>query len=96
MLIHIVCWKYKPEVDDAAREEHRQSLRNLADVIPEIRRMSVGADILQLERSFDTGLVAEFDDEAALDTFTNHPDHLAVATIGRQIAARVISVDFVH
>jgi hypothetical protein len=54
----------------------------------------VGEDILHLDRSFDTGLVATFADRAALDAYTNHPDHQAVAALGRSISERVVSVDF--
>ena len=94
MLIHIVCWKYKPEVPEADREEHRRRLSELAQLVPGLTRLSVGADILELERSFDTGLVAEFDSRGALDTYTVHPDHQAVASIGRELAEKAVSVDF--
>lgn len=94
MLTHIVCWKYKPEVTEDERELHRAKLRNLADVIPDILSFSVGADVLHLERSFDTGLVATYPDHAALDAYTIHPEHQAVANLGKQIAEKVVSVDF--
>jgi hypothetical protein len=94
MLIHIVCWKYKPEITETEREEHRAKLKNLPNVIPDILSLSVGADILHLERSFDTGLVAAYPDRAALDAYTVHPAHQAVAALGKQIAEKVVSVDF--
>ncbi len=95
MLTHIVCWKYKETTDDAAREDHRTRLLALRDVIPEIIDISVGADILHLERSFDSGLVATFADEAGLEAYTVHPEHQKVAALGKEIAERVVSVDFV-
>lgn len=94
MLIHIVCWKYKPEITDEEREEHRKKLKNLPGVIPDILSFHVGADILHLERSFDTGLVATYPNRAALDAYTVHPSHQAVAALGKQIAEKVVSVDF--
>ena len=94
MLIHIVCWKYKPEVDDAARQDHRARLRALTDVISEIESFEVGADILHLERSFDTGLFSRFASREALDAYTVHPEHQRVAALGKEIAERVVSVDF--
>lgn len=94
MLIHIVCWKYKPEITEAERDEHRAKLKNLPDVIPDILSFKVGADILHLERSFDTGLVAAYPDRAALDAYTVHPSHQEVAALGKQIAEKVVSVDF--
>jgi len=95
MLTHIVCWKYKPETTQEQRAEHVAKLRNLPNVIPEIITFSVGSDVLHLERSFDTGLVATYADETALDVYTIHPEHQAVAALGKQIAEKVVSVDFV-
>jgi hypothetical protein len=95
MLTHIVCWKYKAETSPEQRREHIGKLRNLPSVIPNIISFNVGADILHLERSFDMGLVAVYTDRAALDFYTNHPDHLKVANFGKLIAEKVVSVDFV-
>ncbi len=94
MLTHIVCWKYKPEITAEQRAEHRAKLNNLTEVIPDILSFSLGADILHLERSFDTGLVATYPDLAALNFYTAHPQHQEVAALGKQIAEKVVSVDF--
>jgi hypothetical protein len=94
MLTHIVCWKYKTETTEAERAEHVRRLKNLPGVIPNILSFAVGRDILHLERSFDTGLVAVYPDRAALDFYTDHPDHQEVAAMGKRIAERVVSVDF--
>jgi len=94
MLTHIVCWKYKAETSETEREEHIAKLRALPDVIPHILSFSVGRDILRLERSFDTGLVAVYPDRAAFDFYTEHPEHQKVANLGKLIAERVVSVDF--
>jgi len=96
MLTHIVVWKYKPEITEAERETHRAKLRSLKGVIAEIINLNVGADVLNLPRSYDTGLVATFADQAALDAYTVHPTHQEVAALGKEIAAHVASVDFVE
>ncbi|HEY2962585.1 MAG TPA: Dabb family protein [Pyrinomonadaceae bacterium] len=95
MLIHIVVWKYRADVEQFAREEHVKLLRNLASIIPEAKSLSVGFDTLFLPRSYDTGLVATFADRAALDAYTVHPEHVKVAEFGRSISEHVASVDFV-
>jgi hypothetical protein len=94
VLTHIVCWKYREEVGEEERREHVARLRRLTEFIPEILSFAVGADVLRLPRSYDTGLVATFQDRAALDAYTNHPEHLAVAALGRDVSAHVVSVDF--
>jgi hypothetical protein len=94
MLVHIVCWKYKPETNDAQRDDHIAKLRELPSVISGIESFDVGSDILHLDRSFDTGLVAKYPDRAALDFYSDHPEHQKVVAIGKQIAEKVVSVDF--
>lgn len=95
MLTHIVCWKYKSETTPEIRAEHLAKLKKLPSIIDEIISFNVGTDILHLERSFDTGLTSTFADRAALDAYTIHPAHQEVAAMGKQIAERVVSVDFV-
>ena len=94
MLTHIVVWKYRSDVEQFAREEHVRLLAELRTTVPEARSLVVGFDILHLARSYDTGLVAVFDDRAGLDAYTIHPDHVRVAEFGRQIGEHVASVDF--
>ncbi|MDI1243039.1 MAG: Dabb family protein [bacterium] len=94
MLTHIVCWKYKEETTEQQREDHISRLRSLPDVIPNIVSFNVGSDILHLERSFDSGLVAVYPDREALDVYTDHPAHQEVAALGKQISEKVVSVDF--
>jgi uncharacterized protein (DUF4213/DUF364 family) len=96
MLTHIVCWKYKPETTEEQRAEHIAKLKKLPNMIPNILSFDVGADILHLERSFDTGLVATYPDRDALDVYTVHPAHQEVANMGKQIAGKVVSVDFIN
>jgi hypothetical protein len=95
MLTHIVIWKYRADIEQAVRDEHVALLRRLASIIPEVVSLSVGFDVLNLPRSYDTGLVATFRDRAALDAYTVHPEHIIVADFGRNISERVASVDFV-
>ncbi|HQZ82212.1 MAG TPA: Dabb family protein [Pyrinomonadaceae bacterium] len=94
MLTHIVCWKYKTEASVAERESHIATLNALVGVIPEIETFAVGRDILGLDRSFDTGLVATFADRDALDRYTVHPEHQKVGELGKKLAERAVSVDF--
>lgn len=95
MLTHIVIWKYREDVQQFAREEHVNLLRNLKTLIPEVQSLMVGFDTLFLPRSYDTGLVAIFEDRAALDAYTVHPEHVKVAEFGRNISEHVASVDFI-
>lgn len=96
MLTHIVCWKYKPETTQQEKETHYEKLKSLPDVIPNIISFNLGFDILHLERSFDLGLVAVYPDRAALEVYTNDEAHQEAVKIGREIAERVVSIDFLN
>lgn len=95
MLVHIVCWKYKEEVSAELRERHRLELRRLKALIPEALDLQVGKDVLRPERSYDTGLVGRFLSVETLGIYNDHPKHQEIAAMGREIAAHVVSVDFI-
>jgi hypothetical protein len=94
MLTHIVVWKYRADVPQAAREEHVAGLRSISGVVPGVESFSVGFDTVHLARSYDTGLVAVFRDRAALDAYTVHLEHVKAADFGRGLSDHVASVDF--
>lgn len=94
MLTHIVIWKYRKDITQEERSEHMALLRRLPSVIPNIVSFNVGSDILNLPRSYDTGLVAVFPNRAALDEYTVHPEHIKVAEYGKIVSEHVASVDF--
>jgi hypothetical protein len=94
MLTHIVIWKYYSDVEQEVREGHVAMLRGLRSFIPELESLEVGFDVLNLPRSYDTGLVAIFQNRAGLEAYTVHPEHIKVAALGKSISEHVASVDF--
>jgi hypothetical protein len=93
MLLHLVSFKYKAEVDAAARAQHRQrlaGLRGLDGVID----LKVGEDVVRSARSFDTGLAITFPDRAALDAYQKNQQHLPVAQLGVSLSEQIVAVDF--
>ena len=93
MILHIVCFKYKPEIGAAARDDHRARLRSLK-TLDGVIDLKVGEDIVRSARSYDTGLVATFGDRAALDTYAKNPLHVPVAQLGVTLSEHIVSVDF--
>jgi len=93
MLIHVVCFKYRTDVDPAARADHRKrlaGLRQLAGVVD----LQVGDDVVRSPRSYDTGLVVTFRDRAALDAYQKDPQHVPVAQHGVSLCDSIVAVDF--
>lgn len=94
MLTHIVAWKYRQEISEDIRQEHRAMLRSLSNIVPGIESFSVGSDILHSPRSYDTGLAAVFQDRSVLDAYTVHPDHVKVVEFGHSVIETMAKVDF--
>jgi hypothetical protein len=93
MLLHLVCFKYKSDVDAAARAQHRErlgALKGLDGVID----LKVGEDVVRSPRSFDTGLAITFPDRAALDGYQTNGQHVPVAQFGVSLCEQIVAVDF--
>ena len=95
MVVHIVSFKYRPDVDATARHDHRAKLSALASAnIDGVLDLKVGEDFVRSPRSYDTGLVVSFRDRAALDGYATNPTHVPVAKLGRDLSETIVAVDF--
>jgi hypothetical protein len=93
MLIHLVSFKYRWDVEDDARRDHRQRLAGLSS-LDGVADLKVGADVVGSSRSYDTGLVVTFRDRAALDAYQKDPAHVLVAQFGASLCEHIVAVDF--
>jgi hypothetical protein len=93
MLLHLVCFKYKAEVDAATRAQHRQRLGALKD-LDGVADLKVGEDLVRSPRSYDTGLAITFSDRAALDAYQKNERHVPVAQFGVSLSEHIVAVDF--
>ena len=93
MLLHLVCFKYKADVDAATRAQHRQRLAALKD-LDGLLDLKVGEDVVHASRSYDTGLAITFADRAALDAYQKNPRHVPVAQHGAGLSEHIVAVDF--
>jgi hypothetical protein len=93
MLLHLVCFKYKADVDASTQREHRARLATLLE-LDGVVDLKVGADLVRSSRSYDTGLSVTFRDRAALETYATDPRHVPIAQFGAGLAEHVVSVDF--
>jgi len=93
MLLHLVCFKYKADVDAATRAQHRQRLGVLKDV-EGVVDLRVGEDVVRSPRSYDTGLAITFLDRAALDAYQKNARHVPVAQFGVSLSDHIVAVDF--
>jgi Stress responsive A/B Barrel Domain len=93
MLVHLVSFKYKQDVNGAQRTQHRQRLHALRD-LDGVIDLKVGEDLVRSPRSYDTGLMITFPDRAALDAYQIDPRHVPVAQLGASLSEHIVSVDF--
>ena len=93
MLLHLVCFKYKADVDAATRAQHRQRLGALKD-LDGLVDLKVGEDVVHSPRSYDTGLAITFPDRAALDAYQKNERHVPVAQFGVSLSDHIVAVDF--
>lgn len=93
MLLHLVSFKYKTDVDAATRAQHRQrlgALKSLDGVID----LKVGEDVVRSPRSYDTGLAITFPHRAALDAYQKNEQHVPIAQFGVSLCDHIVAVDF--
>lgn len=97
MLRHIITWKLAAE-STADKIENSATiaaaLQELVPLIPEIRSLTVASNVVSLGTNWDLVLVADYDDEAALRTYIDHPEHQRVVGIIRPLVAQRAAVDF--
>ncbi len=98
MITHIVVFKLKEFAENSNKNENalkmKKILEDLIDRINVIRSMKVGLDVIHSERSFDIGLIAEFDSKEDLEIYIHHPAHLEAVDFIRRVRNDAISVDW--
>jgi hypothetical protein len=93
MLMHLVSFKYKGDVDAATRALHRERLGALK-VLDGVIDLKVGEDVVRSPRSYDTGLAVTFANRAALDVYQKNDRHVPVAQFGIELSEHIVAVDF--
>jgi hypothetical protein len=73
---HIVLLKLKPGVTDEQIEDAFEAGRDLPNEIPGVIRLTYGRDRSSPEHGFGLASVIYLKDEAALETYLNHPRRL--------------------
>lgn len=77
MIQHIVLFRLKEGVGEAAIAEHMADFAALKDEIAEIDLLEVQRDIVGRPVSSHFGLVSRFTDQDALKRYQQHPAHVA-------------------
>ncbi len=81
MIRHIVMWRVRgdsPEQRQEARRLVKESFEGLRGLIPGMLKLEVGLDASAVDYACDVVLITEFDSQATLDAYAEHPEHLRV------------------
>ena len=81
MIRHIVMWNVRGDTPAAKARgvaQIRSSFDSLRGRIPGLLHIEVGVDSSRVEYACDVVLYSEFEDQAALDAYAVHPEHLRV------------------
>lgn len=94
MVTHVVTFKLAdPSPEHLAH--CRARLEDLVGLVPTLRSMTVGCNVVASARAHDLVLIADFDDLEGLQAYQEHPDHDEVGRYLRSAATATVSVDFV-
>ncbi len=100
MFIHIVLWKVRTPDDATSKEEVISQLlpnvQALPALIPQIRELAAGSDVLNTPSSYDFGLLVKFDSREDFLIYRDHPEHVKVGQQISAIAAERASIDFIN
>jgi len=93
MLLHLVCFKYKTDVDAGTRRQHRDRLAALKD-LDGVTDLKVGSDVIHSPRSYDAGLAITFPNRAGLYAYQQNARNVPAAQFGLTICEHIVAVDF--
>jgi hypothetical protein len=98
MMRHVVMWVFPEESAGRARDENMaraiEMLRELPAEIPVIRRFDVVTNQLAGDKQAHLLLDSDFDDWDALETYQQHPAHLAVVAFFGEAGTTRWAVDY--
>lgn len=93
-LRHTVLFRWAPEVTERKVTELAGRLEKLPEQIDVLRSYAFGPDLGISTGNYDFAIVAEFASEEDFITYRDHPEHQAVVTMLREMAADRAAVQF--
>lgn len=92
MIKHIVMWKFK-ENEEENMKLFLEGLNKLKGIIPEIKNMETGINI-NPKNDYDAILISEFETMEDLKKYKNHPEHVKVSALCKEIRLDRQAIDY--
>lgn len=74
---HVVMMRLKENTEENAAAI-TEGLNSLVGVVPQIRRLEVGRNVISSERAYDLALTVVFDSQEDMEAYQTHPEHVRV------------------
>src|SRR5262245_26604994 len=98
MFKHIVLWQLKETAGGRTHTENARALKTkfeaLQGVVPGLRHIEVGIDVMGGEDSADLSLYAEFESRSAFESYYVHPAHKALLPLIREARSERRVIDY--
>ncbi|MFW5800865.1 MAG: Dabb family protein [Spirochaeta sp.] len=97
MIVHIVMWRIKPEIEDpqAAVKRIVGALESLSGTVPQILHLEVGApNLSESPAGYDVALYTQFASMEDLEAYRIHPAHIKAAELIQSLVAERAVVDY--
>ncbi len=98
MIKHIVMWKLKDEAEGNDKATNaklmKEKLDAIANLVPGMLKLEVGFDLKLDATAYDVILYCEFENEAALAAYQEHPQHKAVFPFIGAVRESRVAVDY--
>jgi hypothetical protein len=95
MLKHIVMIQFKAGLDvEQLSGEFIQMLKALETSVESLKSMEVGKNVSTKPAAFHLVLTAVFDNEAGLNAYRAHPDHVKILDRMKTTVEKVAAVDY--
>ena len=95
MLRHVVMMKFNDDQNvEMISTEIKQLLEALVLSVKPLKAVEVGLNISKKPSAYDLVLIADFNDEAGLDTYRLHPGHVRILDRIKDTVEKVAAVDY--
>src|SRR5262249_40565645 len=77
-VFHVFAFQWKPEASNAQKDRATKEIAAFQGVIPGLMQTHVGPNISPRGKGYTFGGIMQFEDEASLNAYFQHPAHLAL------------------
>lgn len=95
MVVHIVMFKFKNENKALNLAKVQAKLEKLEELIDELKSIEVGINFTESDRAMDLSLYSTFENQEDLKTYAQHPEHLKVLELIREVTVESKVVDYI-